>query len=90
MGKPQEGILTLQSLVQRNPQHLTGWLRLTALLLETGKVQHAITTLKELTTIHPRYQEGHAILHRLEEKCRDSHLKTPSFPQNPAIPARVN
>ena len=31
MGNPQEGIQTLQFLVQRNPQHLTGWLQLTAL-----------------------------------------------------------
>ena len=62
----QEGIQTLQSLVQRNPKHLSGWLRLTALLLEHGQVQQALSTLRELTTLHPRYQEGQAMLDRLQ------------------------
>ncbi len=68
LGEPQEGIRTLQSLVKRNPEHLTGWLRLAALLLETGQLQQALTTMRELTALHPQYQEGHAILQRLLEK----------------------
>ena len=68
MGSPQEGIQTLQSLVQRNPEHLSGWLRLTALLLETGKTQQAITTMQALTALHPRYQEGHKALEQLLTK----------------------
>ncbi len=65
MGNPHEGIQTLQDLVQRNPKHLSGWLRLAALLLEDGQVQQAVTTLQELTTLHPRYQEGKATLQQL-------------------------
>ena len=65
MGNPQEGIQTLESLVHRNPKQLSGWLRLAALLLENGQVQQAVTTIQQLTTLHPSYQEGHAILERL-------------------------
>lgn len=68
LGNPQEGIQTLQSLVQRHPKHLPGWLRLTALLLEHGQVPQACNTLQELTALHPRYQEGQAILERLQNK----------------------
>ena len=66
MDNPQEGIQTLQTLVQRNPKHLSGWLRLTALLLEQGQINQALNTLQELTTLHPRYQEGQATLNRLQ------------------------
>ncbi len=65
MGNPHEGIQTLQDLVQRNPKHLSGWLRLAALLLEDGQVQQAVTTLEELTALHPRYQEGKVTLQQL-------------------------
>lgn len=65
MGNPHEGIQTLQNLVQRNPKHLSGWLRLAALLLEDGQVQQAVTTLQELNALHPRYQEGKATLQQL-------------------------
>jgi SAM-dependent methyltransferase len=73
-GKPQEGIQTLQSLVHRNPGHLSGWLRLAALLLETGQVQQAVATMKELTALHPRYQEGQATLQKLLTKCETQRL----------------
>jgi len=66
LGKPQEGIQTLQSLVNRHPKHLSGWLRLTALLLEHGQVPQACDTLQALTALHPRYQEGQVILERLQ------------------------
>ena len=69
LGKPQEGIQTLQSLVHRNPAHLSGWLRLAALLLETGQVQQAVSTMKELTALHPRYHEGHVTFQKLLKKC---------------------
>jgi ubiquinone/menaquinone biosynthesis C-methylase UbiE len=78
LGKPQEGIQTLQSLVHRNPEHLSGWLRLAALLLETGQVQQALSTMKELTTLHPRYQEGQATFKKLLKKC--AHLSSHSIP----------
>ncbi len=64
-GNPQEGIQTLQFLVQRNPEHLSGWLRLAALLLETGRVQQAINTMQDLTVLHPQYQEGQTALQQL-------------------------
>ena len=91
LGKPQEGIQTLQSLVQRNPAHLSGWLRLTALLLETGQVQEALSTMKELTTLHPRYHEGHAALQRLLAKCGDSRGNTiPTQQSQTALPQELN
>ncbi len=68
MGNPHEGIQTLQNLVQRNPKHLSGWLRLAALLLEDGQIQKAVTTMEELATLHPRYQEGKATLQQLLAK----------------------
>ncbi len=68
MGNPHEGIQTLQDLVQRNPKHLSGWLRLAALLLEDGQVQQAVTTLQELNTLHPSYQEGKVTLQQLLAK----------------------
>jgi len=46
MGNSQEGIQTLQSLVRRYPGHVSGWRRLASLLLETGQVQHAVTTMQ--------------------------------------------
>jgi len=76
LGRPQEGIRTLQSLVRRHPEHLSGWLRLAALLLETGQVQEALSTMKELTTLHPQYQEGQAILQKLLKKCES---QSPAF-----------
>ncbi len=68
MGNPQEGIQTLQALVHRNPQHLSGWLRLTALLIENQQIPQALHTLQELTNLHPRYQEGQILLERLRKK----------------------
>lgn len=76
LGNPQEGILTLQSLVHRNPKHLPGWLRLAALLLENGQVQQALHTLQELTALHPQYQEGHATFQKLLKKCES---QSPAF-----------
>jgi SAM-dependent methyltransferase len=76
LGKAQEGIQTLESLVQRNPEHLPGWLRLTTLFLECGYVQQAIRTLENLTTLHPQYHEGQAILHRLQKIYGNSHGNT--------------
>jgi predicted Zn-dependent protease len=69
LGNPQEGIQTLQSLVQRHPKPLSGWLRLTALLIEHGQIQQALNTLQELTALHPRYQEGQATFQKLLKKC---------------------
>lgn len=71
LGNPQEGIQTLQSLVQRHPKHLSGWLRLTALLLEHGQIPQAFNTLQELTALHPRHQEGRAVLKRLQNNFRN-------------------
>ncbi len=76
LGKPQEGIQTLQSLVHRNPAHLSGWLRLAALLLETGQVQQALSTMKKLTALHPRYHEGQATFQKLLKKCE---AQNPTF-----------
>jgi ubiquinone/menaquinone biosynthesis C-methylase UbiE len=76
LGRPQEGIQTLQSLVHRHPEHLSGWLRLAAILLETGQVQQAIATVKELTTLHPQYHEGQATFQKLLKKCE---TQSPAF-----------
>ena len=84
LGKPQEGIQTLESLVHRNPAHLSGWLRLAALLLETGQVQQALSTMKELTTLHPRYHEGQATFQNLLKKCENQSpaFSTPFFTED--------
>ncbi len=74
VGKRQEGIQTLQFLVHRNPEHLAGWLQLTALLLENGQIQQAITTMQELTALHPRYEEGHATLQRLCAQSQQANI----------------
>jgi cytochrome c-type biogenesis protein CcmH/NrfG len=71
LGNPEEGIQTLQSLVQRHPKHLSGWLRLTALLLEHGQVSQAFNTLQKLTALHPRHQEGRAVLERLQNNFKN-------------------
>ena len=88
-GRPQEGIRTLRSLVQQNPQHLLGWLQLAALLLETGQVQQAVTTLQELTALHPRYQEGQASLQRLLQKCRNPPDTGTLNSRNPVVTTKV-
>ena len=67
-GHSQEGIRTLRSLVNQYPQHLEGWLHLAAVLLENDQVQQAITTMQKLTALHPRYQEGQAVLQQLLAK----------------------
>ena len=76
MGNPQEGIQTLQTLVHRNPKHLSGWLQLAALLLEEGKVQEAVSTIQELTVLHPRYQEAQTTLQQLLAKQHQEHANS--------------
>jgi SAM-dependent methyltransferase len=68
-GNYQEGIQTLQTLVNRNPANLEGRLRLAALLIETGQLPKAFVTVKEIITLHPGYEEGHRTLRQLIEKC---------------------
>jgi SAM-dependent methyltransferase len=79
-GNHQEGIHTLQYLVNKNPAYLEGWLRLAALLIETGQLPQAIVTMKEITTHHPEYKEGHRSLTQLLEKWPNlNHTKIPSL-----------
>ncbi|HBP90597.1 MAG TPA: hypothetical protein DD706_23250, partial [Nitrospiraceae bacterium] len=68
-GNHPEGIHTLQILVNKNPDYLAGWLRLAALLIETGQLPQALVTMKEITALHPDYQEGHRMLKQLIQKC---------------------
>ncbi|HNP59997.1 MAG TPA: methyltransferase domain-containing protein [Nitrospirales bacterium] len=70
-GNYQEGIQTLQMLVNKNPVNLEGRLRLAALLIETGQLPKAFATMKEIITLHPGYEEGHRTLRQLIEKCPD-------------------
>lgn len=91
MGNPEEGIQTLQSLVYRNPKYLPGWLQLVAFFLETGQVHQALSAMKELTALHPRYQEGHDALQRLLANCentQDHTIPTLQFPG--ALPREAN
>ncbi|MDR4461650.1 MAG: methyltransferase domain-containing protein [Nitrospirales bacterium] len=82
-GNHQEGIHTLQSLVNKNPAYLEGWLHLAALLLETGKLEKALDTLKKLTTFHPWYREGQKTFHNLLKKCANQrHTFFTPFPTN--------
>ncbi len=82
-GRLEEGIQTLQSLVQRNPAYLAGWLKLSALLLETGRIQQAISTMQQLTVAHPDYQEGQETLQQLLTTCKKTNLPLPH--QAPAL-----
>ncbi len=72
-GNYQEGIQTLQTLINKNPATLEGRLRLAALLIETGQLPQALVTMKEIITLHPGYQEGHRTLRQLLEKCPNLH-----------------
>ena len=78
-GNNQEAIATLQSVVRHNPHHLSGWLHLANLLMETGQIEQALTTLQELTVLHPRYKEGHHTLHQLQTKLQISLEEQPRF-----------
>ena len=73
-GNHHERIHTLQTLVNKNPDYVAGWLRLATLLIETGQLQQALVTMKEFTTLHPRYQEGHRVLKQLLKKCSKPEL----------------
>ena len=73
-GNHDEGIHTLQNLVNNNPDYLPGWLQLATLLIETGQLQQALVTIKEFTTLHPRYQEGHRVLTQLLKTCSKREL----------------
>jgi SAM-dependent methyltransferase len=68
-GNHQEGIQTLQALVKKNPDYVAGWLRLATVLIETGQLEQALDTLKDLTTLHPWYQEGQITFQNLLKKC---------------------
>jgi len=68
-GNHQEGIQTLQALVKKNPDYVAGWLRLATVLIETGQLEQALDTLKDLTTLHPCYREGQIIFQNLLKKC---------------------
>ncbi|WNM58855.1 methyltransferase domain-containing protein [Candidatus Nitrospira allomarina] len=79
-GDYQEGIQTLQTMINKNPATLEGRLRLAALLIETGQLPQALVTIKEIITIHPGYKEGHRTLRQLLEKCPNLHpSKIPSL-----------
>ena len=67
-GKPQEAIRTLQVVARHNPHHLSVWLHLATLLVETGQFEQALTTLQELTTLHPRYEDAHRTFQQLLKK----------------------
>ena len=79
-GNHQEEIHTLQILVRKIPDYLEGWLRLAALLIETGQLPQAVATMKEITILHPRYEEGHRVLRQLLQKCPNpNHSRIPSL-----------
>lgn len=72
-GNYQEGIQTLQTLINKNPANLEGRLQLTALLVETGQLPQALVTMHEIITLHPEYEEGPRTLRQLLEKCPNLH-----------------
>ncbi|MGD9852747.1 MAG: methyltransferase domain-containing protein [Nitrospirales bacterium] len=67
-GHPQEAIRTLQDLVEHNPGHLSAWLHLTTLFVETGQINQALFTLNELRALHPRYEKAQHTLQQLLTK----------------------
>lgn len=68
-GRFQEGIQTLQSLVEKHPDYLQAWLQLATLYIERGQFPKALSTLKELTTLYPWYGEGQRTFQNMLKKC---------------------
>ncbi|MDR4494269.1 MAG: methyltransferase domain-containing protein [Nitrospirales bacterium] len=67
-GQTQEAIKTLQILVEHNPHHLSGWLHLATLFVETGQIHQALSTLSKLKSLHPRYEKAHHTFQQLLTK----------------------
>jgi cytochrome c-type biogenesis protein CcmH/NrfG len=78
-GNHQEEIHTLQTLANKNPDYVAGWLRLATLLIETEQLQQALVAMKEFTTLHPQYQVGHRVFKQLLKKCPKSDLFSLTF-----------
>jgi SAM-dependent methyltransferase len=97
-GNPQEGIQTLQTLVNIHPDYLPGWLQLATLFIETAQLQQALFTLKELTTLFPWYRKGQITFQNMLKQCSaqgvgyftslstDSQHTEPPFHISQAIP----
>lgn len=67
-GHPHKAIRTLQNLVEHNPRYLSGWLHLTALLVETGQIPQALSTLNEISARYPQYENARETFHHLLKK----------------------
>ena len=77
-GNYEEGIRTLQNLVKKNPDFIAGWLQLATLLIETGQLKQALGTMKEFTTLHPRYQDWPPSVYTTTQKCPNPRLLSPT------------
>ena len=69
-GHPEEAIHTYESLLDHNPSSLEAWLQLTTVLIDSGKIDQAVSTLTNLTHAHPTYLEGQRTLKNLLERQR--------------------
>lgn len=67
-GHTQKAIRTLQNLVEHNPHHVSGWLHLATLFVETGQIDQALFTINELRALHPRYEKAHYTFQQLLTK----------------------
>ena len=64
-GHPEEAIHTYESLLDHDPSSLEAWLQLVTVLIDSGKMDQAVSTLTALTQAHPDYPEGHRTLKNL-------------------------
>ncbi|WP_447970077.1 methyltransferase domain-containing protein [Nitrospira sp. M1] len=67
-GNPDEAIQTYEQLLCHNPSSLEAWLQLSKVFLDHGKIDQAVSTLSDLTRIHPTYLDGHRTLRNLLQK----------------------
>jgi SAM-dependent methyltransferase len=64
-GDPEGAIRALERLVQYDPEELESWLVLVSLLLEVGRVEEAIASLRALALTHPEYRPARESLAQL-------------------------
>ena len=64
-GNQEEAMRTYESLLEHNPSSLEAWLQLATVLIDSGKIDQAISKLTDLTQAYPNYPEGHRTLQNL-------------------------
>ncbi|MGB0911912.1 MAG: methyltransferase domain-containing protein, partial [Nitrospirales bacterium] len=64
-GHAEKAIQTYENLLEHNPSSLEAWLQLATVLIDSGKIDEAISRLTDFTHTHPDYLAGHQTLNDL-------------------------